>query len=75
MFIATADSTTLAPEERNLTHTIVFRSYGACRSYVGPIVYKHFVPTGTKAAFLRMTRHAHPIRYYSESGSYIRPRR
>src|SRR5713101_5272594 len=48
MFIATADPTTLASSERNVTHPIIFRSYGACPIMWGPIVYKHFVPSGLR---------------------------
>jgi hypothetical protein len=31
-----------------VTHPIIFRSYGACPIIWGPIVYKHFIPTGLR---------------------------
>ena len=29
-----------------MTDSIIFRSYGACSIMLGPLGYKHFVPTG-----------------------------
>jgi hypothetical protein len=48
MFIATSDPTTVAPEERKVTHPLIFRSSGAGPIMWRPLVYKHFVPTGRR---------------------------
>ena len=37
-----------------MTHPIIFRSYGACPIILGPIVYKHFVPTGLRPFSMKL---------------------
>ena len=48
MFIVTADPTTLAQEERNDDSTDNISLLRSLLNYVGPVGYKHFVPTGLK---------------------------
>ena len=48
MFIVTADPTTLAQEERNDDSTDNISLLRSLLNYIGPVGYKHFVPTGLK---------------------------
>ena len=48
MFIVTADPTTLAQEERNDDSTDNISLLRSLLNYVGPVGYKHFVPTGLR---------------------------